>query len=41
MSKIKVLSTFSLMMITVGSIVSVRNLPLMAIFGSKLTVFSL
>lgn len=39
MSKIKVLSTFSLMMITVGSIVSVRNLPLMAIFGSKLTVF--
>lgn len=40
MSKqIKALSAFSLMMITVGSVDSIRNLPTTAIFGTQLITF--
>lgn len=38
-SIIKVLSTFSLVMITVGSVDSIRNLPTIALFGSSLIFF--
>lgn len=37
----KVLSTFSLIMITVGSVDSIRNLPTIALFGSSLIFFFL
>lgn len=39
MSKNKVLSAFSLTMITVGSVDSIRNLPTTAIFGAQLITF--
>ena len=39
--KIKALSAFSLTMITVGSVDSIRNLPSTAIFGSQLIAFFL
>ena len=39
--KIKALSAFSLTMITVGSVDSLRNLPTTAIFGSQLIAFFL
>jgi glutamate:GABA antiporter len=39
MSKNKVLSAFSLTMITVGSVDSIRNLPTTAIFGAQLIAF--
>ncbi|NDA63836.1 MAG: amino acid permease, partial [Chitinophagia bacterium] len=39
MSKNKVLSAFSLTMITVGSVDSIRNLPTTAIFGAQLVAF--
>lgn len=39
MSKNKVLSAFSLTMITVGSVDSIRNLPTTAIFGAQLISF--
>lgn len=39
MSKNKVLSAFSLTMITVGSVDSIRNLPTTAIFGAQLMAF--
>jgi amino acid transporter len=39
--KIKALSAFSLTMITVGSVDSIRNLPTTAIFGSQLIAFFL
>jgi amino acid transporter len=38
-SKNKALSVFSLTMITVGSVDSIRNLPATALFGSELIVF--
>lgn len=38
-SKNKVLSVFSLTMITVGSVDSIRNLPATALFGSELIAF--
>lgn len=41
MSKAKVLSLFSLTMITVGSVDSIRNLPATALFGSQLVFFFL
>lgn len=41
MSKAKALSAFSLTMITVGSVDSIRNLPTTAIFGSQLVLYFL
>lgn len=38
-SKLQVLSIFSLVMITVGSVDSIRNLPATALFGSSLIFF--